>query len=179
MAKVAATRASMICRGDAHHLPFRADSFGGTRADRVFQHLADPAGALDEMIRVTAPGGRVVIVDPDQASLALEVGGVRRSVLDRLQVLRRDLGYRNGTLIADMADLMGRRWLVQVSAERFPLVLTDTDDAFGIAGWPLIWRREGAFTDEELTEWDSAIRVRPVARFSYAVDFVVVAGTKP
>lgn len=50
---------------DAHALPFESDSFHGAWADRAFQHLADPVAALGEMVRVTKPGGRIVVVDPD------------------------------------------------------------------------------------------------------------------
>ncbi len=45
------------------HLP--ADSFDLVWARFLFQHLGDPEAALKEMIRVTRPGGTVVIVDLD------------------------------------------------------------------------------------------------------------------
>jgi SAM-dependent methyltransferase len=41
-------------------------SFDGVRADRMGQHVADPAAALVEMVRVLRPGREVVIADPDQ-----------------------------------------------------------------------------------------------------------------
>src|SRR4051794_15101260 len=37
---------------DAHDLPFSDDRFDGAWADRLFQHLAAPAAALGEMVRV-------------------------------------------------------------------------------------------------------------------------------
>ncbi|HLY31903.1 MAG TPA: methyltransferase domain-containing protein [Ktedonobacterales bacterium] len=51
--------------GDAHQLDFTDQSFDGCRADRVFMFLEDPRRALTEMIRVTRPGGRIVIYDID------------------------------------------------------------------------------------------------------------------
>src|SRR5215472_14597637 len=38
--------------GDAHHLPFRDQSFDGVSADRTFQHLSQPSQALTEIVRV-------------------------------------------------------------------------------------------------------------------------------
>lgn len=58
---------------DAHALDFEDNSFDATRSDRVFQHLADPVKALSEMVRVTKPGGRVVIADPDWGTYAMDL----------------------------------------------------------------------------------------------------------
>jgi SAM-dependent methyltransferase len=58
--------------GDACGLEFADGSFDGCRADRVFQHLADPRPALAEMVRVACPGARIVVVDPDWETLILD-----------------------------------------------------------------------------------------------------------
>jgi ubiquinone/menaquinone biosynthesis C-methylase UbiE len=53
------------CRvGDAHRLEFATDTFDACRADRVFQHLERPREALAELVRVTRPGGWIVVMDP-------------------------------------------------------------------------------------------------------------------
>jgi ubiquinone/menaquinone biosynthesis C-methylase UbiE len=41
------------------------DCLDGIRADRVLIHVPDPTATLDEMIRVTRPGGRIVVSEPD------------------------------------------------------------------------------------------------------------------
>jgi ubiquinone/menaquinone biosynthesis C-methylase UbiE len=46
-------------------LPFEDGSIDGYRAERVYQHVAEPARALREAARVLASGGRIVLVDPD------------------------------------------------------------------------------------------------------------------
>jgi len=50
-----------------YSLPFDDASFDAVRAERVFQHLDDPSRALEEMRRVTKPGGRVFVMDPDHS----------------------------------------------------------------------------------------------------------------
>jgi SAM-dependent methyltransferase len=58
--------------GDAYALPFEGATFDACRADRVFHHLVDPPKALAEMVRVTRPGGRVVVSDTDYDTLVVE-----------------------------------------------------------------------------------------------------------
>lgn len=50
---------------DAAALPLEDATLDGYRAERVYQHLADPVPALTEAMRVLRPGGRIVLVDQD------------------------------------------------------------------------------------------------------------------
>ncbi len=50
---------------DAAALEFPDDSFDAVRAERVLIHVPDPGKVLAEMVRVTRPGGRVVVIDVD------------------------------------------------------------------------------------------------------------------
>jgi ubiquinone/menaquinone biosynthesis C-methylase UbiE len=74
-------------QADAAALPFDDDVFDSCRSERVFQHLPDPAAALAEMIRVTRPGGRIVVLDTDygSVSIASEVPEVERRVAEHYQ----------------------------------------------------------------------------------------------
>jgi SAM-dependent methyltransferase len=47
----------------AEALPFAEGSLDGYRAERLFQHLAEPAAALAEAHRVLIRGGRLVLID--------------------------------------------------------------------------------------------------------------------
>jgi SAM-dependent methyltransferase len=51
--------------GDATALPLDDDHADAARADRVFQYVADPRSAMRELVRVTRPGGLVVVADTD------------------------------------------------------------------------------------------------------------------
>lgn len=57
---------------DVHRLPFADDSFDASRADRMFMHLESPAQALSEMMRVTRPGGRVLVYEVDFETITLD-----------------------------------------------------------------------------------------------------------
>ena len=49
--------------GDAMHLPFADDSFDAVTMSFGLRNVADPDLALREMLRVTRPGGRLVICE--------------------------------------------------------------------------------------------------------------------
>jgi len=51
--------------GDIEQLDFEDAAFDGVTCERVLQHVAEPRTAMDELVRVTGPGGRVVVVDTD------------------------------------------------------------------------------------------------------------------
>ncbi len=50
---------------DVSALPLEDGALAGYRAERLYQHLADPTVALAEAWRVLAPGGGLVLVDQD------------------------------------------------------------------------------------------------------------------
>jgi SAM-dependent methyltransferase len=54
--------------GDIMTLDFPDGHFDGVRCERVLQHLSDPDGAIEELLRVTRPGGRVCVIDSDWTS---------------------------------------------------------------------------------------------------------------
>ena len=57
---------------DATDLPFEIGTFDSARTWRMLQHLAEPALAISEMVRVIRSGGRVVLVEPDWGSLVVD-----------------------------------------------------------------------------------------------------------
>ncbi len=177
MCSTMAAREVPVPRADAHALPFADATFGAVRTDRVLQHLMDPARALGELTRVCAPGGRVVICDPDQESLVIHVSGVPPELIEQVKRLRRDVGYRNGTLARRLPSLLAGAGLRDVTVEAFPLVLTDPEDAFGLPGWPRYWADH--FSEDAIAEWEHAVREHREGGFVYALLYFVIAGTRP
>ena len=58
--------------GDVSALELGDDTFDGVWCERVLQHVTFPDVAIDELIRVTRPGGRVCLIDTDWRSLAFD-----------------------------------------------------------------------------------------------------------
>jgi ubiquinone/menaquinone biosynthesis C-methylase UbiE len=57
---------------DALALPFEDNTFDISRTETVLQHLAGPAHAVSEMVRVTRPGGRVGALELDQETMFID-----------------------------------------------------------------------------------------------------------
>jgi ubiquinone/menaquinone biosynthesis C-methylase UbiE len=70
LANVPAWATRVVAR--AEQLPFEDETFDLITCVRALHHIESPTRALDEMARVTAPGGRIVVEDflsdPDRAT---------------------------------------------------------------------------------------------------------------
>jgi ubiquinone/menaquinone biosynthesis C-methylase UbiE len=92
--------------GDVQWLPFADASFSLVFTRYSFHHFLDPQAVLAEMVRVCAPGGRVVVVDvftsgPEQAEAynrlekLRDPSHVRALALDELTALLSQAGLRD------------------------------------------------------------------------------------
>ena len=137
-----------------------------------------PTRALAEMVRVTRPGGRVVVADPDQGSLVISVPGVRPELIAAVRRMRRDVGYRNGTLARDLPRRCAEHGSARHRASRrsrscSPIPTTRSASRRG--------SRIGAneFTEADAAEWDAGMqRAREQGNFVYALLYFVVSGTR-
>jgi demethylmenaquinone methyltransferase/2-methoxy-6-polyprenyl-1,4-benzoquinol methylase len=57
-----------LVQGSAFRLPFRNRTFGGAVSAFVLRNLDDLARAFEELARVLAPGGRIVLLDITEPS---------------------------------------------------------------------------------------------------------------
>ncbi len=83
--------------GDAEQLPFERDTFDLTTCQTVLIHAADPGAMLSEMIRVTRPGGLVVVAEPNNiADPLLDAAVVHVPVEQTLALVRLQLLCERG-----------------------------------------------------------------------------------
>ncbi len=66
---------------DAHEMPFADESFEVVCSNELIEHVPDVENVLHEMIRLTVPGGRIIISGPNLCSPIMPL-------LDLLQLLR-------------------------------------------------------------------------------------------
>lgn len=166
--------------GDATALPFADGRFDAVRCERLFQHLADPGQALREMMRVTRPGGRVVVMDTDWGTRSVDTP---ETELERR--MARVLAERclvNGYSGRRLYGMGVRAGLADVAVDVVPLYVTD----YGL--WRLMSRldvagevavREGAMTADEVRRLDESWRALGDAGTFFAVtSMVMVTGVR-
>ena len=165
----------------AEALPFDDASFDGCWADRVFQHLADPEAALGEMVRITRPGGRVVVADPDYDTQVVDVPD--QELARRVLRFRADHLLRHGTIAHRMGSLFARAGLADVRVEAAPVVLRDPaalDNAMGLRTWAGVAEKRGLLPAGDGEAWERALDTAVVDnRFLYAFTVFLTAGTMP
>jgi SAM-dependent methyltransferase len=95
-----------VVEGVAEALPFEDASFDLVTCQTVLIHLADPMLAVEEMVRVARPGGRVLVVEPNNAaSLLVHSNAASDAPLhDTLDLLRLGLTCERGKRLLGEGD---------------------------------------------------------------------------
>jgi ubiquinone/menaquinone biosynthesis C-methylase UbiE len=91
--------------GDAYHLPYDDDDFSIVVTRYSLHHLLDPQAAFREMVRVYAPGGRIVVVD----AYAPE-DRVQAAAYHRVETLR-DPSHARAFSLTELRELFPRAGL--------------------------------------------------------------------
>ena len=103
-----------VC-ADASRLPLASNLFDACRSERLFQHLPHPELALNEMVRVTRPGGRVVVMDTDHGTWSVDTP--ERDIERRITRFKADhFGY-NGYAGRQLYGLFRQAGLQDVTCE--------------------------------------------------------------
>ena len=158
-----------LVHGDAVALPFPDDRFDGVRADRTLQHLEDPATALSELVRVTRPGGRVVV---SEFRWGLVAPDLDRSVTDRvLHAMTPDEERREwiGHRLAGLAAEAGLRDVEAVTQT------DEVEDPADIArflnlDWTLLAAVDGVrLTEQKARAWRDSLETQAGRSDAFAV----------
>jgi SAM-dependent methyltransferase len=167
-------------RADAAGLPFASGTFHAVRAERLFQHLADPSAALAEMVRVTRRGGWIVAIDTDWGTLSIDSPetGVERT-------LARAIAERvlpNGYAGRQLYRLFLEQRIVDMAIEMVPLFVTDYGTArqvLPLAAAEAAARSAGLVSADELARWHRALEAADEEHlFMGGANVVIVAGRK-
>jgi ubiquinone/menaquinone biosynthesis C-methylase UbiE len=135
--------------GDAQHLDFADDTFDSCRAERIFGHVEEPRKLLAEMIRVTRPGGLVVVFDLDVDAFIYDIPD---RALNRKVVHAMCDGFRNGCIGRQLPALFRASGLRDIFIVPHTLIIPAT---------MLIWmegvlqnaQETGALTSDEVSSW--------------------------
>jgi ubiquinone/menaquinone biosynthesis C-methylase UbiE len=160
--------------GDAHALALEDDALDGCRSDRTFQHLDDPLSALEELVRVTRSGGRVVVSDVDWETL----------IVDASRPFTRMVAHAlcddctQGWIGRQLPRLFRQAGLVDIGAVPQTLILTDhalADVVFLLSATAERLRTAGTAADDEVAAWMKELQSADDAQtfFSSLSGFIV------
>lgn len=167
-------------QGSVMDLPLDDESVDACRAERLLQVLPpDAEGTVaSELVRVTRPGGRIVLVDTDWSSACVDFSDIRleRRLMEFFTIHMRP----NGLAGRRLYSLCREQGLEDICVEVVPVVQHRVDDTpFG--DWlPTTAATESAVTADEARQWQEELQWREAhERFYACVNMVIASGRKP
>lgn len=163
---------------DANYLGFADNSFNVTRADRTFQHLSTPQKALHEIVRVTKPGGRILLTDSFWDTLHID--GVPEEDSDTMRKAYLTI-IKNPSIARSFKTLMELEGIQDVKVEIMKLVFSGFKDAETV-----LWMEDslqegmkmGGITQEEMEHATQSIRTATPEHISASFNFYLAKGIK-
>jgi ubiquinone/menaquinone biosynthesis C-methylase UbiE len=168
-------------RADAIELPFESDYFDACRAERLFEHLLNPAKALSEMVRVTKSGGRIVVLDSDWGTFSMDANEIETE--RRLVRFFSEHSVNNGYSGRQLNRLFKLQGLVEISTQMCGVIFTDYPFTRQLVLMDNCEREalaQGVITVQELEQlhdfWEQA---NADGDFFASVSMILVSGSKP
>ncbi len=167
-------------RGSALTLPLDDNSVSACRAERLLQVLPPEAEqtVITEMVRVTRPGGRLVLIDTDWSSASVDFSDTRleRRLMEFFTLQMRP----NGIAGRRLYSLIREHELEETRLDVLPMVQHRFDDTpFG--DWLIDTAlSEGVMDGNDAQRWRQELQEREQRqRFHACVHIVVASGRIP
>jgi ubiquinone/menaquinone biosynthesis C-methylase UbiE len=164
-------RQTLYQLGDIALLPFPVASFDACYSERVFQYLPAPKPwlAMAEAVRVTRPGGKVVVADMDAGTLSIDT--------EEVDIERRIVGTHIARLTNAYAGrqlyrMMRQVGLVDVSAEMFDIQVGYAELLYLLSYSEWLALSLGAISPSEWLRWRTSL-ARAEAMGSFFAHFVI------
>jgi SAM-dependent methyltransferase len=141
--------------GDAEALPFADASFDVARAERVLVYLPDPKRALQEMRRVTRPGGTVSAIEPDFGTNAINLAD--RALVCRILDHECDANIPHGLLVRNLSGMMQDIGLRNVTIDTRIVIFTPDLAAAYFTETGKTAQSAGVIDTSEFAQWAASI----------------------
>jgi len=168
-------------KADVTQLPFEDNTFDSCRSERVFQHLREPEKALDEMVRVTKPGGWIVIFDADWGTLSINTS--ETDLEWRLVRFKAEHLQHNGYSGRKLLGMFKRRGLGDIAVEPSASYFDDLSMARFSARFDEFEQEavaRGIITPDELARWRASLEQAAASGdFFMSITGMMVVGRKP
>lgn len=164
---------------DAHALPFQDATFDGVRTERTLQHVADPLAVIEEMARVTRPGGRLSAIEPDWDTLVIDAEPLH---LTRMFCRAWTGGVRHPNIGRELAAFFHRAGLADIFVQPVTWLMPSfavADQQFEISAVADRAVRAGEVAADDASAWFDDVHTREAHReFFAAVTYFFVTATR-
>jgi SAM-dependent methyltransferase len=151
---------ALYAAADACHLPFADGTFDSAFCVAVLQHIRDLSRAVSELARVTQPGGRVLVVEPDNAARywfsSVESGMIAADLGRRFfGSLAESRGESPASAVGPLIPgVFGANGIEPISVHLFPVSVSHLGSPP-----PTLWEARRAAVDEAIAKaQDGALR---------------------
>jgi SAM-dependent methyltransferase len=165
--------------GKAEFLPFQDASFDGVFAARLLLHVSEPQIVLNELARVVRPGGRVVVMDWDFDTVALDHSD--RELTRRVMHWRCDHYGGNNWSGRQLWGQMAAAGLLNVQALPVASVAQRENDSLALSLFKAaeVARDGGAIAPGEYDAWVGELKTSlATERFFASIVYFIVVGER-
>lgn len=168
-----------VC-SEAMNLPLESDMFDSCRSERLFQHLTHPELVIGEMLRVTKPGGHVVVLDTDHGTWSVDTP--YKDIERRITRFKAEHFGNNGYAGRQLYRLFRQTGLKDLSCEIVSGYFTDYELArfmFMLDEVEPAVVKAGVVSEEELALWRDSLEAAARGNYFFCSEsMVLVVGKK-